>query len=321
MRTQIFHQTQIITMFIFNILLLASSVVALPSTHLNKRVQPFSQLDIAPWDAGRVSQYPIHSSCNATQRLQIETGLNETIQFAQHAADHVLRWQNNSEIYRKYFGDRPVYEVIGAFDIIASGDKSGVLFRCDNPDGNCALKGKSKSTSTNNTDFLGWAGHWRGENATGETVICDLSYQTRRSLSSMCSLGYNVASSPLNIFWASDLMHRLYHMPTIGGAYIEHFADDHDEVLELAASNSSESTHDSHTLQYFALEAWAYDIAVPGVGCPGAQSAVHDHASVSNTTATATTTGTPTVSQTPSSTSSLPANCHTHEGGFVHCTK
>lgn len=308
-------------MFSFSILLLASSVIALPSFPLSTRVQPFSQIDVAPWDAGYVSQYQIHPSCNATQRLQIETGLNETIRFAQHAADHVLRWQNTSEIYRKYFGDRPAYEVIGAFEIISSGDKSGVLFRCDNPDGNCALKGKLVLTVMDKADFVGWAGHWRGENATGETVICDLSYQTRRSLSSMCSLGYNVASSPLNIFWASDLMHRLYHMPAIGGAYIEHFADDHDEVLELAVSNSSESTHDSHALQYFALEVWAYDIAVPGVGCPGEQSVVHDSATVSNTTATTTTTGTPTVSQTPSSTSSLPANCHTHEGGFVHCTK
>jgi hypothetical protein len=34
------------------------------------------------------------------------------------------------------------------------------------------------------------------------------------------------------------------------------------------------SARDSETLQYFALEAYAYDISVPGVGCPGVQ---HEH--------------------------------------------
>lgn len=93
------------------------------------------------WDAGAVTQYPIHSSCNATQRHQLAVGLNETIELAQHARDHVLRWGNNSDIYRQYFGDRPPFEVIGAYDILVDGDKGGVLFRCDNPDGNCDLEG------------------------------------------------------------------------------------------------------------------------------------------------------------------------------------
>lgn len=115
----------------------------------------------------------------------------------------------------------------------------------------------------------GWGGHWRGENATSETVICELSYHTRRSLNSMCALGYTVAGSETNTFWAADLMHRLYHVPAVGQMWIEHFADGYGEVLELAKSNRSESTRDSETLQFFALEAYAFDIAVPGEGCPG----------------------------------------------------
>lgn len=115
----------------------------------------------------------------------------------------------------------------------------------------------------------GWAGHWRGENATAETVICDLSYSTRRSLTSMCALGYTISGSETNTFWAADLLHRLFHMPPIGQNWVEHFADGYGEVLELAAGNESTSTRDSETLQYFALEAYAYDIAAPGVGCAG----------------------------------------------------
>lgn len=119
---------------------------------------------------------------------------------------------------------------------------------------------------------LGWAGHWRGENATGETVICDLSYESRRYLSQMCMLGYTVADSPTNVFWASDLMHRLYHLPAVSAGYIDHFGEDHAELLEYAEANSPNATRDSDGLQYFALEVYAYDIAVPGEGCAGGNS-------------------------------------------------
>jgi hypothetical protein len=60
-------------------------------------------------------------------------------------------------------------------------------------------------------------------------------------------------------------MHRLYHVPAVGQAYVDHFADGYDEVIALAKSNGTESTHDSEALQYFALEAYAFDIAVSDV--------------------------------------------------------
>jgi hypothetical protein len=126
------------------------------------------------------------------------------------------------------------------------------------------------------TDFTGWGGHWRGENATDETVICELSYQTRRSLSTMCALGYTVSESETNTFWAGDLLHRLYHMPAIGQGLVEHYADGYEGVLELAEGNRTEAVHDSETLQYFALEVYAYDIVVPGVGCVGGEEELAD---------------------------------------------
>lgn len=155
----------------------------------------------------------------------------------------------------------------------------------------------------------------------------------------MCALGYNVAESKTNTFWAGDLLHRLFHMPAIGWEYIEHFASEYEEVVELAASENTTSTRDSNTLQYFALEAWAFDIAVPGVGC-GEESHSHSHEAASSSAAPAapavTTSASATQSQAPSSTLSIPAvsghadmilpntdtlqNCHTHEGGDLHCT-
>ncbi|KAE8150914.1 putative peptidase domain-containing protein [Aspergillus avenaceus] len=264
-------------------LLLLSTATALPSLILPRNNATNTTL---PWDAGATTQYPIHDSCNATQRRQIETGLSETIALVDHAKAHILRWGNESSIYRKYFGDRPSFEAIGAYELVSNGNKGNVLFRCDNPDGNCKLDG--------------WAGHWRGTNATDETVICDLSYTSRRSLTTMCALGYTVSGSETNTFWASDLLHRLFHMPAIGQNWVEHFADGYLEAVELAAGNRSVSTRDSEALQYFALEAYAFDIAVPGVGCLGDVEGLGEEQEDDG--------------------DDLPDNCHTHEGGEIHCT-
>lgn len=138
--------------------------------------------------------------------------------------------------------------------------------------------------------------------------FCDLSYQTRRSLSTMCGLGYTVSKSETNTFWAADLMHRLYHVPAIGQNWIDHFADGYEEVVDQAKENATLSTHDSETLQYFALEVYAYDIAVPGIGCSGTQHH-HDEAHAETTTSeTVTTQSTPTAttSDAPSTTSGVP---------------
>jgi len=119
----------------------------------------------AAWDEGAVSLYPIHESCNVTQRAQIAAGLNETILLAEHAREHVLRWGNSSDLYQKYFGELPPYEVLGAFDIIANGDKGNVLFRCDDPDDNCHQDGKlvygPEVGFDADTSRMGWSLAWR----------------------------------------------------------------------------------------------------------------------------------------------------------------
>lgn len=119
----------------------------------------------------------------------------------------------------------------------------------------------------------------------------------------MCALGYTVSGSETNTFWAGDLLHRLYHMPTFGQNWIDHFADGYEEVVDLATENATLSTHDSETLQYFALEVYAYDIVIPGEGCPGGQ---HEHNDDNETSSQATATSTATTTQAPSTTSDIP---------------
>lgn len=111
--------------------------------------------------------------------------------------------------------------------------------------------------------------------------------------------GYNVANGPTNYYWASDLIHRLLHLPHVGEGAVEHYTNEEEEkypsVINLAKNNATFSARDSDTIQYFALEAYAYDIAVPGVGCPGRYAPVEES---SSTTPSATASATASASAT-----------------------
>lgn len=254
------------------------------------------------WSEGWTKEYPIHRSCNATLHRQLSNGLNEAVQLAQHAKDHLLRFGHDSEYVTRYFGNGSTATPIGWYDRIINADKTGILFRCDDPDKNCATQDQ-------------WAGHWRGENATAETVICPLSFEIRRNLDSVCNLGYTVTASKLNTFWASDLMHRILHVPIISEEIVDHFAHDYSEVLSLAKEDPEKSGIDSNALQYFALDVYAYDIAAPGVGCTGE---IEEEEAESSASATATATST--VAAKASATSDAAKECHTHSDGVVHCS-
>jgi hypothetical protein len=94
------------------------------------------------WDAGAVNAFNIHASCNSTQRSMLQKGLDEAMTITGHARDHILRYGNSSEIYIKYFGDdAPTGEPLGWYTKLTNGNKAGVLFRCDNIDGNCDQAG------------------------------------------------------------------------------------------------------------------------------------------------------------------------------------
>ena len=74
---------------------------------------PSAQATPYNWLAGAVSEYPIHPSCNYTERRQLKEGLEDAIALATHAMEHVLRFGNLSPFFNKYFGKAPTAEVIG----------------------------------------------------------------------------------------------------------------------------------------------------------------------------------------------------------------
>lgn len=129
---------------------------------------------------------------------------------------------------------------------------------------------------------------------------------------------------------------------------MDHYAEDYETVIELAETHSNSSVVNSDTLQYFAIDVYAYDIAAPGVGCHGEEPEHHDASSISGSVVTATAVVTASAAATssgPTLTSSEPATgtttaptvrewarsaheqsangsqeCHTHADGAVHCS-
>ena len=103
--------------------------------HLN--VHAYANDDAWEWSAGKVTEYPIQF-CNVSETAMIRRGLHEAEILAAHARDHIHRWGNSSAHYKKYFGAAATAEPAGWFDKIVNVDKTGVIFRCDDPDGLCA---------------------------------------------------------------------------------------------------------------------------------------------------------------------------------------
>jgi hypothetical protein len=97
-------------------------------------------LTASDWLKGAVDQYEIHQSCNATETLLLRQALTETEILAAHARDHIQRFGNSSSYYTKYFGQSSTAEPAGWYDRLVNGDKAGVVFRCDDPDQNCATQ-------------------------------------------------------------------------------------------------------------------------------------------------------------------------------------
>lgn len=136
----------------------------------------------------------IHSSCNATQTRMLKQALGEMNEVASFAIEYLEHNGAQDEVFTTYFGTEPeAYPtVLGAYKALLGSNKKGALFRCDDPDGNCHQDG--------------WRGHYRGENATTETVICDASYTDRLYNSAFCMFGFQLARDEPSVYWSIDLM-------------------------------------------------------------------------------------------------------------------
>ncbi|SPO24342.1 related to ph-regulated antigen pra1 precursor [Ustilago trichophora] len=292
--------------------LAASAVTAAPFTSfLEARAAvnagPEEQID-AVWK--------IHESCNGTQRAQISRAVSEMKKLAHNSINHILNHPMD-EYFVKYFGAKAdPAPVLGYYEQLVYGDKGNALLRCDNIDGNCR--------------FPDWNGHWRGNNATSETVICDLSYVTRRPLEQLCAFGYQLGTDNPSQYFGADLMHRAFHVPEFVHEQIHHYADSYPDCLELAKTNSSAAVSNQHSLQYFALD--IYSRKTVKWGCVGEVKAptpkTSSAASAASSTAAAPASTSSSASATAAQVTAAPAasqtqkasaDCHTHADGTIHC--
>ncbi|KAJ9479590.1 Protein ZPS1 [Pseudozyma hubeiensis] len=281
---------------------MATLAVAYPSS-----LYPRSLASFQP-EESTTSQWKIHESCNGTQRAQISRGIDDMHKLATNSLNHILNYPKD-EYFTKYFGaNADPAPVIGYFAQLVYGNKGDALLRCDNPDDNCRLPE--------------WNGHWRGNNATSETVICELSYTSRLPLEKLCSGGFQLSVDNPSTYFGADLMHRAFHVPEFSHEKIHHYADSYADVLELAKSeggNGTKAVENQHSLQYFSLD--IYSRKLTRWGCVGEVEEDHDDHDHDATTssAAAATTQTQTAQASASTASATAADCHTHADGSIHC--
>ncbi|TKY88466.1 hypothetical protein EX895_002454 [Sporisorium graminicola] len=258
------------------------------------------------------SDWKIHESCNGTQRAQIGRGIEEMKQLAHNSINHLLNYPGD-EFFIKYFGaDADPAPVIGYYTQLVYGNKGNALLRCDDPDDNCRLPE--------------WNGHWRGNNATAETVICELSYTSRRPLEKVCAQGFQLGTDNPSLYFGADLMHRAFHVPEFVHEKIHHYADSYAACIELAQTNSTAAVQNQHSLQYFALD--VYSRKLTKWGCVGeiaeSKDDAHAHGAASSSaapspSASATSSSAAQPSATAAPQDSAGKDCHTHADGSIHC--
>ena len=128
------------------LLAVLSASVASPMPHLVQRQQATVTVSgmsatSYPQPAFSIEGFPIHGSCNGTERSQLQRALGDTIKLAQTAAQYVYKHGNSSQLFTKYFGTSPTAEVIDWYEKVLYANRDGILFRCDDIDNNCRLDG------------------------------------------------------------------------------------------------------------------------------------------------------------------------------------
>jgi len=82
--------------------------------------------------------------------------------------------------------------------------------------------------------------------------------------------------------------------------------------------NYTDAARNSASLSYFALEAYAYDVVIPGEGCVG--KVVEGQAGDAHAAAATTTEAVPAATAAATATAAVGQECHTHADGTQHCS-
>lgn len=198
--------------------------------------------------------FPEVKNCNVTQVKYINKYYQDMLEVLSVARSHLIEY-NNDSVFKHWFGNGNPLTVLGVLDNIASGSKDGVLYRCDDIEGECA---------SHLTTYPGY--HRSDENATGETVLCDLFFTSKKPLEDMCVIGSLIEVGPKK-FAGVDLFHRFLHIESINKGFVGEYTEEFEDVIEYSKSNSSYAVINTDSLLYYITE--AYSVELTGDGCLG----------------------------------------------------
>lgn len=173
------------------------------------------------WNEGFQYNYYISSTCNTTNANLITIGQNQGLEVAQHARVFLLHYGNYSDTFIKYFGFSPSYAPLGVYDSIANGDRSHLLYTCEDVENKCSTIGHS-GIYIHNPDNI---------------TICDKAYFNRLYNDQICTQGYTVDGSDPTTTVAGQYIEYLLSTGKFGGMDLHHYDDTYEGVLKLATTD------------------------------------------------------------------------------------
>ncbi|SCU81428.1 LAMI_0B06194g1_1 [Lachancea mirantina] len=208
--------------------------------------------DVVAW--GNPTFPSIYHTCNDTDIRMIKSAFMDSLEVSAYARDRLLNYGADDLFFNRWFGNGSLTTVLGTLDHLVEASKDGMLLRCDDIDGLCAK---------NPTTYPGY--HRATEDK--ETVICDLFYQTKKPLSSICFEGNLVDVHPKH-YAGVDMLHRYLHVSMMNlNGYIAEFAEDLDEIVEYAHSNTTYAVRNVDSYLYYMAD--VYSSSVIEGGCLG----------------------------------------------------
>lgn len=196
----------------------------------------------------------IHHTCNETNARMLTPALKDSLEVSAYAKNRLLNYGKDNTFYQRWFGNGSIFTVYGVLDYLVESAKDGILYRCDDVDGQCA------------THSTTWPGYHRSS-APKETVICDLFYNSKKPLSTICSDGTILEVGPKH-YAGVDLLHRYLHVPSMSSdGYIAGYAEELSEVLDYAKHNSTYAVRNVDSYLHYLADVYSTAV-IPG-GCMG----------------------------------------------------
>lgn len=207
--------------------------------------------EVTGWSSPKFPE--IYHTCNETNVRMLNAALKDSVEATAFAKSRLLEYGADDSYYKRWFGNGSIFTVMGVFDQLIESSKENVILRCDDIDGLCAA----------NPNY--YAGHHRAS-APSETVICDYFYTSRKPLSTICFEG-TILEVGSHHYSGIDMLHRYLHVPSVNMEFIGEYAEDVEEMLDLAENNSTYAVRNTDNYLYYVADVYSSSV-IPG-GCLG----------------------------------------------------